>query len=169
MTSASGGILFDMLGNGRRATMAWTAAGADDAWLALDRNGNGIIDNGTELFGSATPLPGGGRAQNGFEALAVYDLPLYGGNGDGAISAADAAYPQLRLWRDSNHDGISQPDELLTLAQAGVVSIDLKYHKSPFTDQYGNKFRYRARVRDARGADVGKWAYDVFLVVEGGR
>jgi hypothetical protein len=164
MTPASDGVLFDFFGNGKPLKLSWTAAGAPNAWLALDLNGNGTIDNGTELLGNAMPLPSGGLAANGWRALAIYDQPKYGGNGDGVIDTKDAIYPKLLLWVDKNHDGISQPDELLTLPQAGIASIDLKYHKASFKDSYGNYFRYRAKVTDAKGDNVGRWAYDVFLV-----
>jgi len=167
MTSASNGVLFDMKGDGRPIRLSWTAAGANDGWLALDLNGDGRIDNGTELFGNHTYLPGGGPAANGFEALAAYDLPQNGGNGDGVIDARDAVYSRLLLWVDRNHNGISEPDELSSLAQRGLVSISLHYHSSKFVDQYGNIFRYRSRVTDSRGAQFGKWAYDVLLQPEG--
>ena len=163
LTDLDGGVHFDLDGDGETELVSWTAADGDDAWLALDRNGNGAIDDGTELFGDASEQPFS-EEPNGFEALAVFDRPEAGGDGDGQITAADAVFGDLLLWLDRDHDGVSSPAELTGLAEAGVVALELDYHSAHRRDRHGNEFRYFTRVWYASGAR--KLATDVFLLLE---
>lgn len=160
LTSTEAGVLFD-LHPGRLGHWAWTAPGSDDALLVLDRDGDGIINDGGELFGdgatqvaSATP--------NGFAALAYFDLPAQGGNGDGVIDGRDAVWSRLQLWRDSDHDAWSAPDELISMASAGVRSFSLNAVPSGHVDEHGNEFRFSAPI--VADAPVGRVASDVWLV-----
>lgn len=166
LTDAEHGVPFDISAVGTPKHLAWTLPDSDDAWLVLDRNANGTIDNGSELFGNFTPqpIPPTGSVRNGFLALAEYDKTVNGGNNDGVITNQDAIFTSLRLWQDINHNGISEPSELKTLPSVGLTSIELDYKESRKFDEYGNSFRYRAKVKDLRGSQLGRWAWDVFLV-----
>ena len=162
LTSAENGVLFDL---GFPQQLAWTLPGDDDSWLCLDRNENGEIDDEKELFGNGThqPPPPPGELKNGFRALAVFDRKNKGGNENGFIDQNDAAFSRLRVWQDLNHDGVSQPSELLRLADVDVCMLDLLYLVKEKVDPHGNVFYYRARVWDCAGHLRG-WAWDVFLV-----
>ncbi len=121
-TGKNNGVLFDHNADGVKNGTGWVRE--YDAWLALDKDGNGTIDNGRELFGDNTIKSNGERAQNGFDALADWDV-----NEDGVIDAQDEIFTELRLWRDANQDGISQSEELLTLSDLNIASINLQNKK----------------------------------------
>jgi len=108
-----------------------------------------------------------GAQRNGFLALAEFDKAENGGNNDGFITEADTVFSSLRLWQDSSHNGVSEPSEMHNLPALGLKKLYLDYKDSKRLDEYGNEFRYRAKVTDVNGAQLSRWAWDVFLVRRG--
>jgi hypothetical protein len=165
LTSAADGVRFDIRADGSPRKVAWTSRGSEVALLALDRNGNGAVDSGAELFGSATMLASGARAKHGFEALAELDA-----DGDGLLSPHDPAWTSLVLWTDRNHDGASAAGEMQRLADSRLEWLSTgSVHQVNRRDAWGNLFRYMSRA-GIRVSDTGNARevpyYDVFLTSE---
>jgi hypothetical protein len=138
---AAGGM-FDLFGSGTAISSGW--ASAEDGMLAVDLNGNGIVDSGAELFG-------GFAKGAGFARLAAFDT-----NADGVVDASDADFGSLRIWRDANSNHQTDAGELMTLADAGLVSLDLSYVELPSVDANGNLHleRSSATMSDGRSVDM---------------
>ena len=178
LTGPSEGVAFDLLASGQPVQVGWTTPIANDAFLALDRNGNGQIDDGAELFGDRSLQPDSGRkvgkhGPNGFLALREFDRREAGGNADEQISEQDEIYQRLRLWMDTNHDGVAQAGELSSLPSKGVRSISLRYQRGQRTDEFGNIFRFLSHVAMDQSAlspgPIARQAIDVFLSTRGFR
>ena len=162
LTGANSPVLFDMSGSGHPRLIGWTAAGEDEAFLWLDRNHNHRVTGGAELFGNFTPLQNGYLAKNGFEALAEFDA-----NHDGVIDNQDPIWSQLMLWRDLNHNGISEPNEIEPLDASDVTAIDLHDHWTGRYDSWGNAFRYESliSIKNPSGHAARRQpVYDIFFV-----
>lgn len=173
LTEQAEGVLFDIDGDGRVEQVSWTAADAEDAWLALDRNGNGIIDSGQELFGTATPVgldplsaSGYSTTFNGFEVLLHSEIEgakLGSLSTDKMITPADPIWGALLLWTDRNHNGFSEADELQSATAAGLSEISLTYHEIGKRDRHGNTFAQTATMKWADGKSG--HIYDVWLMM----
>jgi trimeric autotransporter adhesin len=158
------GVHFDLYANGTPLHLQWVRKGGDEAFLVADWNGNGVVDDGSELFGEGTTLINeGGIAANGYIALAQYDSPSLGGNDDGVISNADAVWPMLRLWLDSNADGKSTRAELKTPKALGLVSFGTIPKSSPRVDEAGNLMPFYSWVARKQGKKT--LMVDVFFVL----
>jgi len=128
---------FDLDGDGFAEKTGWVSQ--DDALLAIDVNGNGQVDDISELFGSDT--------QTGYEELQAFDS-----NGDGVVDVQDTSFGSLLLWQDLNGDGISDAGELKTLSEAGVTSISLNVTETPpNTEVNGNQIVETSTVTFADG------------------
>ena len=172
-TSLEDGVLFDIDGNGISEQVSWTEANSDIAFLALDRDGDGRITSGKELFGNHT-LPG---VANGFDALNKTNLATNGGVKRGSVSSDDPLFSRLLLWTDKNHNGVSEPSELRPVSEL-FSDIGLGYVRSGRQDRYGNIFGYKgwaaARSRPGRNrpkdatdeARRGLPIWDVYLKVQ---
>ncbi|TAL22543.1 MAG: hypothetical protein EPO01_08855 [Aquabacterium sp.] len=158
--AGSTSVLFDHNGDGVRTGTGWLKP--DDAWLVLDRNGNGLVDSGRELFGNDTLVTVAGltrTAASGFEALSALDTGAgtagSAGWGDLVFDARDAAFGRVRLWQDLNQDGASQAAELSTLAAKGITSISLRPQAlvpNQVLGTTGNSLTGRATVTYANGS-----------------
>ena len=155
---ADGSVLFDHNGDGMRTGTGWVRS--DDGLLVLDRNSNGAIDNGGELFGVDTVKADGAKATDGLDALSDLDS-----NNDKVFNAKDTRFADVRIWRDLNQDGISQSNELSTLAAANIRSIDL----TPTTAQtdLGNGNTQTASATFTRSDDTTGTAVNLNLAVNG--
>ena len=153
LTSAADGASFDLVGAGPMPT-AWVQ-GRDDALLAIDRNGNGRIDGGHELFGEAPSLAGVAEP-DGFAALRRLDTSRFGGNENGIIDPTDALFGALVLWRDRNGDARSSAEELTPLTATDIVAIGTRGDRSGGKrfDIHGNEIGLRG-VFVRRGGQVG--------------
>ena len=109
--------------NGVSAATGWVHS--DDGFLVYDRNNDGLINSGSELFGDYTPLGNGEFAKNGFAALADLDV-----NGDGIIDAEDEAFAHLKVWRDLNQNGKTDAGELFTLQELQIKSLNLAHENT---------------------------------------
>jgi hypothetical protein len=158
-------VSFDIDADGVPDRISWTRADGDDAFLCLDRNQNGIIDNGSELFGYVTPLLSGKPAKIGYRALAELDQSRMGGNGDGRVDASDSMFSSLCAWIDKNRNGTSEPSELFSLDQVGVASLNYGYEVIHLVDPFGNLFRYKSEVsmRMPSGGERSWPTYDVIF------
>jgi len=148
LTSAADGVFFDLDGDGVPERIGWTEAGSEVAFLAIDRNGDGKITSGKELFGNFT-LPG---APNGFVALQRLAMESNGGVLRGSVSSDDPIYSRLLLWTDTNHDGVSESSELRAVGDV-ISDIGLGYQEMRRIDGNGNEFRFRGwvHIRTAQG------------------
>jgi hypothetical protein len=123
---------------GQSLTTAWTNPATEEGFLWIDLNHDHKA-HVTELFGSRMVAPNGAYHANGFEALAKYDRPQYGGNHDGKITHSDWVWPHLRLWVDRNHDGVSQWWEISIPLLHRIVSLNLLYEEGETYDYNGNE------------------------------
>jgi hypothetical protein len=135
-------IRFDLNADGQAESTGWVA-GDEGGLLALDRNGNGEIDDGSELFGEATALAGSKKSKDGYQALAQYDL-----NKDGTINASDAVFKKLVVWFDYNVNGVSDKGEIKSLTDVSVSALSTKFtitDANTSFDQNGNQFRLTSK------------------------
>ena len=148
------GVSFDVNADGFDDFVQWVRRGGDEAFLSLDKNRNGVVDDGSELFGVGTPMPDGGNAVNGFVALAPYDSPQMGGNDDGLISEADPIWSELSIWLDRNADGVATAHEMYRPWDLGLASFETIPKVRRKRDAAGNSLPYWAWARRANNKKI---------------
>jgi hypothetical protein len=143
LSDVDDGALLDISGQGAVFWLGWPTS-PDDAWLAYDRNGDGTINNGSELFGNTRRLASGRNAENGYEVLAELDE-----DDNGVVDGRDPLFAKLLLWGDANRNGVSEPRELTPLSSTGIRSLGVLYDESDKVDKFGNRFRFIAVDRSS--------------------
>lgn len=158
--SSASPVMFDIAASGIKQAVGWI--NADDGFLVRDLNGNGLIDSGAEMFGDATKLASGAKAADGFSALADLDA-----NHDGIVNASDSAFSSLRVWRDTNQNGIADAGELLSLSSLGIAGFNVASTSHAQTLTNGNQIADLGTYIKADG-EVGALgqAADVNLAVD---
>lgn len=157
-------VAFDIVGNGFKQSLSWPLA--TSAFLALDLNGNGSIDNGKEFFGDSTALLNSKsrNAANGFEALAQYDS-----NRDGFITSSDPIFSRLLVWHDQNENGLTDTKELSALTSYGITSLSLSFVAHVQTMTGGIEIPLLVSyylTTDTKGVSTNKVLADIFLTYQ---
>lgn len=163
LTNKQNGVQFREVANAPSIQMSWTDPAHHNTWLVRPNADGSVTNLANNLFGNLSPQPTSDNP-NGYSALAYWAEQEGCGTVE-TLAACPVVWKQLRLWHDTNQDGIAQPDELSTLDALGVRDISLKYHTSGHTDEYGNVFRYAAAIYDDTGEKNSR-SYDVFLIVK---
>jgi hypothetical protein len=154
--SISSGVKFDLFADGREVNTGWVSSG--DGLLVMDRNQDGRISDGSELFGSSTTLESGVKASDGYVALRELDS-----NDDGVISSDDELFADLKVWVDANSDGVSGLGEVKTLAELGITQINAQASVDLSKDN-GNLVGLTSTYETADGATHA--AADVWFVAD---
>jgi len=157
-------VFFDIYGSGTPAKLQWVLAGEGDAFLVHDIDGNGLADDGSELFGNGTRLllENNRLAPNGFVALGQFDRPELGGNDDGLIDFRDEIWPRLSLWLDADADGHATFGEMIQLEEMGIHALETIPRSLHQFDAWGNWLPYWASAyADSQTIDM----VDVFFRV----
>lgn len=153
-------VKFDVAGDGIRVSTGWITPRF--GFLALDKNNNGLVDGGEELFGEGTRLADGKRASNGYEALAQYDK-----SNQGYLNQQSPIFSQLKMWVDKNSDGVSSPDEIAPLSKYGITKISVNYTERPrknWKDAAGNLVKFESKFfGPSHCGNKGCGTYDVFF------
>jgi len=156
-------VTFDYLNNGTGQQTQWVKPNENDAFVVLDSNNNGIVDSGQELFGTY-PISNNKMSEfNGFKHLAMYDSAELGGNLDGQIDNNDAIWPYLKLWLDTNADGISTKDETIALQDYQINKLPTTYKDNNRIDHAGNKIPYWQWVINSEATNIKYKIVDVFF------
>ncbi|MCX7101606.1 MAG: hypothetical protein NTX38_08955, partial [Methylobacter sp.] len=152
----SSGVQFDIHASGQKVQTGWVSP--TDGLLVLDRNGNGVIDSGSELFGTSTMLSNGQKAKDGYQALSELDS-----NGDHLITNADKGWDELKVWVDKNSDGITEAGEMVTLDSLGITQLNLAAKTTSVIDN-GNVIGLTSNYQTVDGNNHGM--ADVWFVAD---